>query len=138
MVLLEMGNWFDYIYFEGVDEALVEAFQETIEQAAEVALFLYGIWYAFPLFLKAVLTQIGLCMVKWESLGQYLTVGYIVGALFSLKPLLLNTSETIEQVSETESDIMFTAFALDGPALAATLFIVWYFSYEKVSRDLKL
>ncbi|MCW9034963.1 MAG: hypothetical protein OQJ97_12150 [Rhodospirillales bacterium] len=130
MILIEMGSLFDFVYYEGGDDAAVEAMRGWLEQVAEIALVFYGIWYAFPLFIKAVFTQIILCAFKWESLSQYLIGGFLVGAAFSLRPLFF-LSETIGAVSETENDIMFNAFAVEGPCVALVLFVVWYFSYEK-------
>jgi len=113
--------------------------QPIFDEMATVALFLVGLWVCVPVFFKAMLVQAILAHLKKDLLGQYMTWGYLVGALFGLRSLFSeNASEVIEQVSETDNEIMFTAFAVDGPSLAIALMVVWYFSHDRVvGQDLR-
>ena len=128
IVLNELASALEFVYIESDDDALLNGLKAIVEQMAEVALVLFGIWYAFPLFAKALLAHVVLALVGWSQLWSYLVVGYVAGALMGARALL---TEEIQQVALEESDVLFNAFAIDGPSLAATLAIVWLWSYEK-------
>jgi len=128
MVLNELAVFLESIYIVGADELFLDGLKDVVEEVAEIALVLFGMWYAVPLFAKAILAHMALAIIGWSSLWSYLAVGYLVGSLMGARSLL--TSE-IQQVVEQDNEVLFTAFALDGPALAATLGIIWLWCYEK-------
>ena len=128
LVLTELAQVLDFIYLEGADDGLFEDIKAAIEEMAGVALVLFGLWYAVLLFVKGLIVHLFLTVAGWTTLWRYLGVAYLVGVLIAARPLLIDEAQF---TMDAQRELLFTALVLDGPALAATLVVIWLWSYEK-------